>query len=246
MPVTNPFYQEQFQGQPGQSAKAEQVKGEFDGVQSGFDAVYAITQRSLQVPGTDPALSVLPVAASRANKWLRFDANGQPLLNTAPFTLRGAWTASTLYHAGDAFTAAPNNSVYFVTTQYTSGSSFGSTDLANTQLLVNLGGLYFVNNQLINSPGTLNAVDGGSYLLDSSSGNITVQLPTESALGTSPINLTHVGGTLGTGQGIVVQSASGQYIMGNSQNQLTMDVVNFSCSLMWGGATYGWRLRTMG
>lgn len=246
MPITNPYYQEQFQGQPGQSAKAEQVKGEFDGVQSGFDAVYAIAQHALQVPTTDPVLNILPAAASRANKWLRFDASGQPIIVSNPFNFRGAWTASTLYHVGDAYTAAPNNSTYYVNTQYTSGSSFGSTDLSNSSVMVNLGGLYFVNNVVINSPGTLNAVDGGSYLLDSSSGNITVQLPTESQIGNSPINLTHVGGSLGTGQAIVVQSASGQYIMGVSQNQLNMDVANFSCSLMWGGSSYGWRLRTMG
>lgn len=245
MPATNPYYQDQFQGQPGQSAKAEQVNGEFLGVQSGFDAVYAVAQACIQgQPGE--VLNLLPAAASRENMWLRFDATGQPIVVSSAFNFRGAWAANTLYHVGDAYTAAPNSSTYYVTTQYTSGSSFGSTDLANTSIMVNLRGLYFVNNILVASAGTLNVVDGGSYLLDSSNGSITVQLPSESALGNSPINLTHVGGTLGSGQLITVQSASGQFIMGITQNQLNMDVANFSCSLMWGGASYGWRLRTMG
>lgn len=245
MPATNPYYQDQFQGQPGQTARAEQVKSELDGVQAGFDGVLASVNQTLRGQAGE-TLNQLPIAATRANQWVRFDASGNPIVVANPFNFRGAWTASTLYHVGDAFTAAPNNSTYYVTTQYTSGASFGSTDLANTSIMVNLTGLYFVNNQIVATPGTLNAVDGGSYLLDSSAGNIIVQLPSESALGTSPINLTHVGGSLGTGEAISVQSASGQYIMGASQNVLNMTVANFSASLMWGGATYGWRLRTMG
>lgn len=242
---SNPYYQEDFQGQAGQTAKAEQVKSEFDGVQAGFDAVLVFQNSAIQgQPGE--TLTILPAAATRANKWLRFDASGNPILNTAPFTLRGAWAPNTLYHSGDAYTYAPNNSVYFVTTQYTSGSTYGSTDTANTLLLVNLGGLYFVNNVLVTGPATLNAVDGGSYLLDSTGGAITVNLPTESALGNSPINLTYVGGSLVSSQTQAIVSASGQFIMGNSNNQVNCDVANYSVSMMWAGAPYGWRFRTMG
>ena len=245
MAATNPYYQEQFQGQPGQTAKAEQVKSEFDGVQSGFDGVHSAIETAVQgQPGE--VLTPLPAAATRANQWCKFDANGNPIAVTSPLNPRGNWAANTLYHVGDSYLAAPNSSTYYVTTQYTSGSTYGSTDTANTIVLVNLAGLLFFNNVIVNTPGTLNAQDGGSYMLDSSAGNIVVQLPNEGAVGTSPINLTHVGGSLGSGQTITVQSASGQYIMGASQNVLSMDVVNFSTSLMWGGTTYGWRLRSMG
>lgn len=247
--ATNPFYQQAFQGQPGQTAKAEQVTTEFNGVQSGFDGVNTQINLCVQAPPGDPALNAMPAAAVRANKWLRFDNSGQPLLVTSPLNVRGAWAASTAYNIGDAYTSTPNGSLYYVKTAYTSGSSFGSTDTANTILLVNLGGLYFVNNQLVtfgSSGGTLNAVDGGSYLIDSSGGNIQINLPTESALGNSPINITYVGGSLSAGQAQSIVSASGQFIMGNSNNTINNDVANYSVSLMWAGSPYGWRLRTMG
>src|SRR5579864_653851 len=183
---SNPYYQDQFQGQAGQTAKAEQVQSEYQGVQAGFDAVYLVNQHQLGVPTTDPVLNLLPAAGVRANQWVKFDSTGQPIVAASPLNVRGAWAPATLYRVGDAYTSSPNGSLYYVTTQYTSGATFGATDLANTTVLVNLGGLYFVRNQLVTSAGTLNAVDGGSYLIDSSAGNIVIQLPTESALGNSP------------------------------------------------------------
>lgn len=244
--MSNPYYTEAFGGQPGQTAKAEQVTSEFLGVQAGFDAVYLINQHQITVPSSDPTLNQLPAAGTRANQWLKFDANGQPILAASPLNPRGAWAPTTLYNVGDAYTAAPNGSLYYVKTQYTSGASFGATDTTNTTVLVNLQGLYFVNNVLVTGPATLNAVDGGSYLIDSSGGNITINLPTESVVGNSPINLTYVGGTLTSGQLQTIVSASGQFIMGNTNNTVNQDVTNYSVSLMWAGAPYGWRLRTMG
>lgn len=242
---TNPYYQEAFQGQAGQNAKAEQVKSEFDGVQSGFDAVLLVNQHAIAVPTSDPALNLLPTAASRANQWLRFDVNGQPILVSNPFNFRGAWNATTVYHVGDAFTAAPNGSTYYVTTQYTSGSSFGATDLANTSIMVNLGGLYFTTPQTVigaSGGSTIATVGGITYGLDSTAGNITVNLPTAN-VGDSPVSLTYLAGAASS---VTVNSTGGQFINGNTQTQVIMDITTYSCSWQYWGSTYGWRVRTMG
>lgn len=244
MPVTNPYYEEQFAGQAGQNAKAEQVKSEFDGVQAGFDGVLAVDKAAVQgQPGE--TLTLLPNAAARANKWVKFDASGNPIIVTAPFNFRGGWAASTVYADGDAFNAAPNGSLYYVTTPYTSGSTFGSTDLANTTVIVNLTGLFFTTpTQVIAISGgtTVAAAAGNTYGCDSTAGSITLNLPT-ATLGDSPVSLTWLGGSAST---VTVNSASGQFIDGTSQTQLVMDLTGFSTSLQYWGSAYGWRPRVMG
>lgn len=246
MPVSNPYYQDTFSGQPGQTARAEAVNIELTGVQSGFDAVYVDTQRSIKTQDGD-VLAALPIAASRINKWLKFDANGQPTLASTPLNVRGAWAPATVYSFGDAFNADPNGSLYYVTTGYTSGATFGATDLSHTTDIANFGGLYFAAYKAVTSgPATITAVDGGSYALDSSTGDIVVNLPVEAVLGNSPINLTHVGGSLTGSQLITINAAAGQYIMGTSNATVNVDVANASVSMFWAGAAYGWRLRTMG
>ena len=242
---SNPYYQEAFQGQAGQSAKAEQVTAEFLGVQAGFDAVYGTAQRAIQAPASDPVLNLLPVAASRANQWLKFDANGQPIVVSSPLNPRGAWAPTTLYHVGDCFTAAPNGSLYYVQTQYTSGASFGSTDTTNSIVIVSLASLYFtIPVQEVAGGGglTVNGVAGNNYGCDSTSGNITLNLPVAN-VGDSPISLTYLGGSANT---VTVNAGAGQFINGNTQTQLTMDITGFMTTFQYWGATYGWRVRTMG
>lgn len=246
MPVSNPYYQDAFSGQPGQTARAEAVNTEFSGVQSGFDGVYSDTNRSIKTQPGD-VLTALPVAASRINKWLKFDATGQPTLATTPLNVRGAWQAVTAYAVGDAFNAAPNGSLYYVNSAYTSGASFGATDLAHTTDIANFGGLYFAAySSVTTGPATITAVDGGSYAVDSTAGNIVINLPVESAMGNSPVNVTIVGGSLTGSQLVTINAGAGQFIMGNSNATVAMDVANASVSMFWAGATYGWRLRTMG
>jgi hypothetical protein len=246
MPATNPYYTDSFSGVPGQTARAESVDTELSGVQAGFDGVEADVNRSLRGQPLE-LLNELPAAVSRQNKWLRFDASGQPVATDSPFNYRGNWAAATLYMVGDAFSAAPNGSLYYVLTEYTSGATFGATDLANTVKIVNLSGLYFTNyTSITTGPVTVAAADGGSYAVDSSAGNIVINLPTESALGNSPINITIVGGALVSGQLVTINAASGQFIMGNTNTSINVDVANASMSLFWLGPPYGWRLRTMG
>lgn len=245
--MATPWYSNTFTGVAGQTARAEDVNTQFSAIQAGLAVAQAQVGQCIQVPGTDPALNVLPAAGSRVGKWMKFDSSGQPIIVNSPFNIRGAWSSNTVYNVGDAFTAAPNGSLYYVVTGYTSGASFGATDLANTTIIVNLTGLVLESyNQVYTGPQTINAVDGGSYALDCSAGAIVLNLPTETQLGNSPINVMYAGGTLTGSQTITVNAASGQFIMGNTQNQMNVDVVNFAFTAAWLGGSYGWRLRTMG
>lgn len=243
---SNPYYQNNFSGQPGQTARAEAVSTETGGIQAGFDGVNADVLRSLK-GALGETLNALPPAANRQNKWMRFDANGQPVIVNAPFNYRGQWAPTTLYLVGDAYNAAPNGSLYYVQTQYTSGASFGATDTANATKIVDLTGLFFSAYKTITTgPATITATDGSSYAVDASLGDITINLPVESVLGNSPINVTVVGGALTTGQLVTINAGAGQFIMGNTNNAVNVDVANASVSMFWAGAPYGWRLRTMG
>lgn len=242
--MSNPWYTQNFAGQPGQTARAEDVTSEYTNVQGGFDQAYQASTHSLQIPLTDPVASALPVAASRANKWLRFDSNGQPTVVAAPFNWRGLWAPSTLYFVGDVVQIGVHQSLVYNNTQHTSAANYAA-DASNWSTFIDLTGIQWWNYYIVNSAGTTNLAVGDSVFVDSTGGNITLQLPT-GVLGQSPINITHLRGSLSAGQTITIQSAAGQFIMGNSQNQVTVDVANASMSLAYSDATGGWRLRTMG
>lgn len=244
MANTNPYYQDQFSGQPGQTAKAEQVDTEFQGAQSGFDGVFADVTRAIKgAAGED--LPALPSAASRAGLWLKFDSSGNPVVVTTPLNVRGEWAPNTNYQVGDAYTGYPNGTLYYVQTAYTSGATFGSVDAANTVILSHLGGLFFTTPVIVAAPSggvTVAAVAGSNYGCDTSAGHITLNLPT-AAIGDSPVSLTYLAGAAST---VTVNSAPGQFIAGTTQTQLVMDLTGFSVSLQYWGPTYGWRPRVMG
>lgn len=240
--MANPYYSNTFAGVAGQTARAEDVNNQFTAVATGFTAVYAGILSAIQgQPGE--TLTPLAAAASRSLKWLYFNASGQPTLIAAPFTWRGAWAPSTAYNVGDIVTAAPNNSLYLCNTAHTSGATFSPTP--NWTLFVDLNGLFFAQYQIVTGPATVTATPGASYFLDSSLGDITINLPT-GVLGASPINVTWVNGNLTTGQTQSIVAASGQYIEGSTQNTLIIDTTPASITLAYCNATYGWKLRTMG
>lgn len=64
-------------------------------------------------------------------------ANGSGGNGGSAFNFRGAWTASTAYAVYDVYTNA--GSSYIVTSAYTSGGSFGSTDTSHNQVLALVG-----------------------------------------------------------------------------------------------------------
>jgi hypothetical protein len=103
----------------------------------------------------------------------------------------------------------------------------------------------FFNYRVVNTAGTHNLLVADSVFVDSAGGDIVLNLPT-ATLGDSPINITHVGGTLGSGQAIQIVTAAGQYFQGNTETTLNLDISGASFSLSYGGPSYGWRLRVMG
>jgi hypothetical protein len=110
---------------------------------------------------------------------------------------------------------------------------------------VSLQGVFYANYVVVMGAATVTATAGSSYFCDSTGGDITINLPSAPSVGDSPINVTQIGGNLSTGQLLTISSGS-LFIMGTTQNTLSVDVANASMSLMYAGPNYGWRLRTMG
>lgn len=88
--MSNVYYNQAFTGNPGQTARTAQVVSELNAVEVGFDAVQVKTDaydaaldattgttivRTIRAPAGE-TLTALVAAASRANKFIQFDATG--------------------------------------------------------------------------------------------------------------------------------------------------------------------------
>lgn len=241
MAVTNPFYQNTFNGAAGQIARAESVDAQCGGVQAGFDGTWANLQACLQGQSGE-VLNALPSAANRANKNLMFDANGQPIVQFSGLNWRGMWQPSTLYNVGDLVQSGVHQSLWYCTTVHTSGASFNP---ANWTVFIDLTGVTWFSYRIINTAGTFALTTADAVAVDCTAGAVVLNLPTAPVVGDSPVSVTHIGGSLSGSQTITVSSGS-NFIMGNTDNTLSVDVANASMSFFFCGAPYGWRLRTMG
>jgi hypothetical protein len=240
--MTNPYYTENFGGYAGQTARAEEVSSEFSGVQSGFDGVSADISRSIR-GNTGETLQNLPAALTRANQWLRFDSNGQPITVTAPFNWSGLWQPNHLYYVGDVMQIGVHQSLMYCTTQHTSGATYSGN---NWITFIDLSGVAFFNYRIINTAGTSALAKGDSVGVDATGGNIILNLPPDAVLGDSPINITHVGGSLANGQAVDVYSTGALTINGTVETHVSLNKVGASFSFSYLGPAYGWRLRVMG
>jgi len=97
--------------------------------------------RALQAPETDPTTinMTLPRAATRANKTLAFDSDGNPVIGEIIGDNRGNWAASTIYNKRDLVKDTSNNNIYLCNTAHTSSGSqpiSTNTDAAKWDLLV--------------------------------------------------------------------------------------------------------------
>lgn len=239
--ATNPYYQNTFTGAAGQTARAEAVDAQYGGIQSGFDGVTAALATCISgQPGE--TLNALPVAAQRAGKTLLFDANGQPIVQFSTLEWRSMWQPSTAYNVGDLVQSGVHQSIWYCTTPHTSGATFNP---AYWNTFIDLTGVAWANYYILSSAGTYNLAIADSVGVDTTSGAVTLNLPTGMAVGASPVNVTQIGGSL-TGSQTLTISSGPNFIMGNSDNTLSVDVVNASMSFYWMGYPYGWRLRTMG
>ena len=98
-------------------------------------------ERSLKAPVTDPTSinMTLPYNTTRANKFLSFDADGNPTVTNAVGTYKGNWAASTAYIVYDIIKDTSNNNIYICLTAHTSTGSqpiSSNADVAKWSLLV--------------------------------------------------------------------------------------------------------------
>lgn len=230
-------YKENFQGQAGQTARAEHVKSELKAIDSEFVAVNATLARSLRAPDGE-TLSTMPSAAARAGRFLRFNADGNPEAVQSGFTWLGDHAPAVNYSVGDVVRSGRYKTIYICTGAHLSATSI---NLSNFDVMIDLQGLNIIANEI--KTASFNAVAAGDYMVNSTGGNVVVTLPPDPLLLDAPINITHVGGSLASGQTITI-ARNGKLIMGLAQD-LSVDTVHSSFSLMFANDTLGWRLRVL-
>ena len=98
-------------------------------------------ERGLKAPVTDPTSinMTLPFNTIRANKFLSFDADGNPTVNNAVGTYKGNWATSTAYIVYDIIKDTSNNNIYICLTAHTSTGAqpiSSNADVAKWSLLV--------------------------------------------------------------------------------------------------------------
>ena len=104
-------------------------------------------RRAMRAPVFDPALAedggvvdmTLPTKASRANKTLAFDSNGNPVVGEEIGDYKGNWAASTTYAIRDLVKDTSTNNIFRANTAHTSSGSqplTTNTDSAKWDLIV--------------------------------------------------------------------------------------------------------------
>lgn len=235
--MPNPYYNENFQGQAGQTARADHVKSQLTAVGSGFDAIDQLFGRQLRVPPGETLLD-MPALAARAGRFLRFNAAGNPETVQSGFTWRSDHAGSINYAVGDVVRAGIYGTIYICVVAHL---STGTINLTNFAVMIDLQGLNIIRNVLITA--SLTVVMGSDYMVNSSGGDVVVTLPAAPSILDAPINITHVAGTLAAGQLITI-ARNGKLIMGLAED-LSVNTVNASFSLMFANDALGWRLRVL-
>lgn len=236
--MANSFYNEDFQGQAGQTARADHVESELSSIGAAFDAIEEIQGRALRAPEGEDALTFLPAVGARSGRFLRFDEDGNPQAVQTGFTWRGDWAAGTLYQFGDVVREGRYGSLYICTAAHTSGATRSTVSFG---LLIDLQGLNLIENEIKTSSFT--AEPAGDYMIDTSGGDVVVTLPAVPSINDAPINITLIDGDLTAGQTLTI-ARNGNLIMGLAED-LVVDTVNASFALMWSDAARGWRLRVL-
>jgi len=120
---------------------AETVEGAFDKSIAVAQELQEEVDRSIKLSRTNTMTSTefTVDAATRANKILAFDANGEIAVTQELGTYKGNWAASTSYSARDIVKDTSNNNIYISNTAHTSSGSqplSSNTDSAKWDLLV--------------------------------------------------------------------------------------------------------------
>lgn len=92
--------------------------------------------RALKIPLGDSAVTTVEAAATRANKYLAFDSDGNVVTigSIQLGTAKGSWTTVTEYKTGDlVYDPSNSENLYYVLNDYTSSASI-ATDISNNDL----------------------------------------------------------------------------------------------------------------
>ena len=229
--MSNAFYNHSSSIAAGATARASQVRGEFDEIAAGFDLVEAEFDRTFRF-ASGAGAEFAENAANRANKVLGFDNSGVAALSSLG-AWKGDWATATAYGYKDMVRAPSANgyNIYICQVAHTSGTF--NTDVSNGKfaLVADLG---IIVNELKTADFT--AVAGGDYFVDTSGGNVQITLPASPAITDRPITVTVIGNA-----STVTLLRNGLKIMSLEEN-MTVDIANASFRLMYCNATYGWRL----
>lgn len=250
MTVTNKYFEYDLNLVPGQTARSGQIDSTYQAIQTALDGVETDVFKGIRFTDVaTPAESDYQIdtpAVTRANKILGFDANGKPSVLSDAGAWSGDWTASTPYLARD-FVRAPEShyfSLYIANVAHTSDALF-ETDLAAGRwaLMVDMEPTYrsVIRHQLITDTDSPVAAEAGSdYMVDVTSGPVTITLPASPVITDAPINIIHVDGNLTTNA--ITIERNGELIMGLAED-MTVDVDGGSFGLAYCDATRGWRIR---
>jgi hypothetical protein len=229
----------------GQTARAEQVNSQLQGVDGALGLVANELNRTIRFTSGTPAeadFQLTQTPAQRSNLLLGFNQAGAVELKSGAFTWRGDWVATALYNVNDMVRApvSHDQSLMVCTAQHV--SSVFATDFAASRwaIAVDLSQVERAVKKFFVFTGTAAQLNAGQDMFaNTAAGLMTLTLPASPLISDQPINICHVGGNNN-----IVIARNGQRIMGLLED-MTVDVLvtpNASFELAYSNATFGWRL----
>tara|TARA_R100001369_G_scaffold86462_1_gene120994 strand:- start:290 stop:1375 length:1086 start_codon:yes stop_codon:yes gene_type:complete len=123
----------------GTTARAQDINNRVDGIETGFDNVEVITNRSIKLPaGTNGDQLISESAANRANKEVGFNAAGALTLINSAFQWKGNWATNTAFIKNDTVRDNSTKNIYAVVVDHTSGTLSSDISASKLQLVINV------------------------------------------------------------------------------------------------------------
>lgn len=232
----------------GQTARANLVNAQLDGVMGGFENVEQEMNRAIRFnDGTTPldtTFQLSQTALQRANLIMAFNAAGALELRAGTFTWRNNWATATGYSVNDVVIGptANNNSLYICVLAHTSGVFATDLGAGRWQLMVDL---LQVNRairkfQIVTSAmSPFLATPGDDLFVDVTGGAVTVTLPAAPVILDQAISVTHMAGNIAANN--ITIARNGNPIMALAED-MTVNTTNASFELAFANASAGWRL----
>lgn len=232
----------------GEVAKAEKVNLKFSEIDAAFEAVQGDVWKGIRIDdGTTPNSSTFKLtqaAGARANRLLGFDSAGALSLLAAGFVWRGDWATATNYAVNDLVRGPVEAAYSLYIVRATHTSSVFATDVGANRLAVAVdlteARRSLILHELIVGPNTVQLVAGQDVMVDVTAGPVTLTLPLNATISDQPINVMHVGGSVGNNP--ITIARNGHRIMGALEDMI-VDTPNASFGLAYCDATRGWRVR---